>query len=335
MEKDLISVIIPIYNVEKYLNKCLNNIVQQTHENLEIILVDDGSPDNCPDICDQWQQKDKRIKVIHKPNGGVSDARNKGLDIAQGKYVSFIDPDDIIDLEMLSKLYNSAEQNSADIAMCGFKYIFEDGGEKLFVETNLPLVNSQNIIHYFLTTGTENKKDAIYSQNIMGSVCRTLIKKECIKDLRFKKLLVAEDMLFLMDLIDSDKKISIVNEPLYGYFQRNSSVIHSFSRNKIEQRYKAFKIILDNINGKIDEHFLKGFKFFNFASLTNEMLKNGQKAMLKEFMKDKFFASLNSKEGYKLAQSQTKEFKRKLGFFLVHKKRFGLYKFLVKFRKEN
>ena len=96
MNKPLVSVIIPIYNVEKYLDRCLKTIVGQTYNNLEIILIDDGSPDSCPQKCDGWAKKDSRIKVIHKKNGGVSSARNRGLDVATGEYISFIDPDDII-----------------------------------------------------------------------------------------------------------------------------------------------------------------------------------------------------------------------------------------------
>lgn len=99
MEK-LLSVIIPIYNVEPYLDRCMESIVNQTYKNLEIIMVDDGSPDNCPELCDQWQRKDVRIKVIHKKNGGLSDARNAGLDIASGEYIAFVDSDDFVDLDM-------------------------------------------------------------------------------------------------------------------------------------------------------------------------------------------------------------------------------------------
>ena len=97
MDEPLISVIVPIYNVEKYLNRCIESIVNQTYKTLEIILVDDGSPDNCPQICDEWKEKDNRIKVIHKKNGGLSDARNAGLDIAQGEYIAFVDGDDFLE----------------------------------------------------------------------------------------------------------------------------------------------------------------------------------------------------------------------------------------------
>ena len=123
--KPLISVIVPIYKVEKYLTICVDSLLRQSYGNLEIILVDDGSPDECPAICDQYQNKDNRIKVIHKKNGGLSDARNAGLDIAQGEYVAFVDSDDFIDEDYICKLYDALQQNRASIAVCGIQIIDE------------------------------------------------------------------------------------------------------------------------------------------------------------------------------------------------------------------
>ena len=114
MDKDLISIIVPIYNVEKYIKKCIDSIINQTYTNLEIILVDDGSPDNCGKICDKYKEKDDRIKVIHKKNGGLSDARNAGIDIATGEYITFIDSDDYVAENYIEVLYNLCkEQNES------------------------------------------------------------------------------------------------------------------------------------------------------------------------------------------------------------------------------
>ena len=117
----LISVIVPIYKVEKYLHKCIDSILAQTYTNLEIILVDDGSPDNCGKICDEYAAKDSRIKVIHQPNGGLSAARNAGLDIATGDYIGFVDSDDYIAPDMYEKLYNALVKNDADMAICDYQ----------------------------------------------------------------------------------------------------------------------------------------------------------------------------------------------------------------------
>ena len=116
--EDLISVIIPVYNVEKYLPECIESVLKQTHTNLEIILVDDGSPDNSPQICDEYAQKDSRIKVIHKENGGVSSARNEGLKIAKGEWISFIDADDWVEKNFCEILLNKAVKTQSDIALC-------------------------------------------------------------------------------------------------------------------------------------------------------------------------------------------------------------------------
>ena len=113
----LISIIVPVYNVEEYLDKCVESIVNQTYKNIEVILVDDGSPDNCPKMCDDWAKKDKRIKVIHKKNGGLSDARNKGIDESKGEYLSFVDSDDYITDNYVELLYNIISKEHADISM--------------------------------------------------------------------------------------------------------------------------------------------------------------------------------------------------------------------------
>ena len=122
-----ISIIVPIYNVEKYLRKCIDSILNQSYDNLQIILVDDGSPDNCPKICDEYLNKDNRIQVIHKSNGGLSSARNAGIKVANGKYIAFIDSDDYIELNMIEKLVNAIEKSNADLCICGIRWVNKDG----------------------------------------------------------------------------------------------------------------------------------------------------------------------------------------------------------------
>lgn len=127
LDNVLISVIVPVYKVEQYLEKCVNSITAQTYSNLEIILVDDGSPDKCGDICDSLAEKDKRIKVIHKMNGGLSSARNAGIDIATGQYIGFVDSDDFIEPEMYEKLLKLIKQEGTKLAVCAVNYVYEDG----------------------------------------------------------------------------------------------------------------------------------------------------------------------------------------------------------------
>ena len=176
MKDELITVIVPVYKVEKYLDRCVQSIVDQTYTNLEIILVDDGSPDNCPKMCDEWAKKDKRIKVIHKQNGGLSDARNAGLEKAKGKYVGFVDSDDYISPIMYEKLYKCIIDNQADMAMCGFSTVDEKGKVTYINELNLPNCNCNNIANFYVNTEYTNKGDILETNNIMGSVCRCLYK---------------------------------------------------------------------------------------------------------------------------------------------------------------
>ena len=116
---ELISIIIPIYKVEEYLDECISSVINQTYTKLEIILVDDGSPDSCPKMCDDWAKKDSRIRVIHKTNGGLSDARNAGIEVATGEYIAFVDSDDYIKPDMIAKLYAALCKEEADISACG------------------------------------------------------------------------------------------------------------------------------------------------------------------------------------------------------------------------
>ena len=131
---DLISVIVPVYNVEAYLDKCISSIVNQTYRNLEIILVDDGSPDNCPAMCDAWAKKDSRIRVIHKLNGGLSDARNAGMTVTTGELMAFVDSDDWIDVHYIEYLYNALRQSNADISACDLREVYDDTTMITFAE---------------------------------------------------------------------------------------------------------------------------------------------------------------------------------------------------------
>lgn len=325
-----ISIIIPVYNCEKFLNKCVDSVLNQTYKNFELILVDDGSKDSSSQICDDYAKKDSRVKVVHKINGGSADARNKGIEVSTGSYIGFIDSDDYIDDTMYEKLLNKATEEDSDITMCRFKNIYENGTMKFFKEVNFENVNAENILSYYLESGFKESKDCVYANGIMGNVWRTLIKKDFIGDIRFQKLLVAEDLLFLISLIKKDTKISIVNEYLYNYLQRTGSIMNSFNKNKIIQRYDAFKIILNKVKGKLSEDNINSYKFYNYASIVNELLKNNQKELLNDLMNDEFFRNLNSKDNYKQEQRKTTGFKRKFGYFLVHKKWFNLYSLLIR-----
>lgn len=238
MVKELVSIIVPIYNVEPYLDKCINSLVRQTYTNLEIILVDDGSKDKSGEICDLWAKKDNRIKVIHKKNGGASDARNKGLDIALGDIISFIDSDDYISIYFYEKLINIMEQTNADIVECGFTMFNKK--EK---------INDSSINNFdFKSFNTqEAMQELILNHNLSTIPCNKIYKRHVIDKLRFKVGKINEDDFFTYLTFDNAKKITKVNTELYYYLQREDSTmgkIYQLNRlNEIEAKYERFKYI--------------------------------------------------------------------------------------------
>lgn len=212
---DLISVIVPVYKVEKYLDRCVESIVNQTYKNLEIILVDDGSPDNCGAMCDSWAEKDSRIKVIHKENGGLSDARNAGMDAATGDLMGFVDSDDYISPDMYQLLYENILENNSDVSACGVQIVFEDDRP-----ANL-LTKDGNIV---LNTG-EAMKAIIEESYLKQPVWYKLYKTELIKDIPFVKGKYHEDVFWSYQAIGKAKIVSVFDLPCYFYLQRDGSIM--------------------------------------------------------------------------------------------------------------
>lgn len=211
----LVSVIVPIYKVEAFLNKCIQSIVGQTYADLEIILVDDGSPDSCPRMCDDWAAKDRRIKVIHKENGGLSDARNAGLAIATGEYISFIDSDDWIEPDFLQVLLDAMGQTGADIADCATRLVSEDG-KGLSVRG----ANEDETLDTVSALVRLVKEDRVYQ-----TVWNKLYRRAVIGDIRFEKGKYNEDDYFTYQVFDRAKKVAVVAKPLYNYLQRAGSIM--------------------------------------------------------------------------------------------------------------
>lgn len=220
---DLISVIIPIYKVEEYLDECVCSVVNQTYTNLEIILVDDGSPDNCPQMCDEWACKDSRIRVIHKPNGGLSDARNAGIDAATGEYIAFVDSDDFIKPDMLEKLYTAIQKEKADIAACG---ILNCEGDRRTAWGCRDFAGSSEQILALLYD------DAAYPV----AAWNKLYRRSCWETLRFPVGKTCEDAFTTYRLVHNAKRIAMIPEALYCYRIRPGSIMTSaFSLKKMDE----------------------------------------------------------------------------------------------------
>ena len=216
--KPLVSIIIPVYNVEKYLEKCIASVVNQTYTNLEIILIDDGSPDNCPAICDQWQAKDSRIKVIHQQNGGLSVARNEGLKIATGEFIGFVDSDDWIEPEMYQTLLAAMQKTGADIAICKSLNETEDS------QTLVPKPKSPTIKTY----PAEKALEMLLSgkSSIRNAVWNKLFRKHLLENIPFQVGKIYEDMLWTPQIIGSAKTVVTIDLPLYHYLFRSGSLSH-------------------------------------------------------------------------------------------------------------
>lgn len=216
----LITIIVPIYKVEEYLDRCIESIINQTYENLEVILVDDGSPDNCPKMCDKWAKKDKRIKVIHKENGGLSDARNRGIENANGKYISFIDSDDWIENNMISTLYKFLVETSSDISTCKLisRKEFIKSENKVEEKSNYKeFSRNEYLLKYF----------KIGSQETVYYACNKLFKSKLLSNNQFPVGLTSEDVLGTYKAILKADKIVEVDANLYNYFVNSNGITNS------------------------------------------------------------------------------------------------------------
>ena len=235
----MVSIIVPVYKVEHCLPKCLDSILAQTYKEFEVILVNDGSPDNAPAICEAYAQKDDRVIVIHKENGGVSSARNAGLEIARGEYIGFVDSDDWLEPEFLERLIQKAEKTKADGAFCGYHVAFEDPVKAYDVVPNrvVGLVDQEMALNYIF--------HVIEKPCYGTALWNKLFKKSVIGDTKFPLgITVAEDAIFLAEVVLKCKSIYLLPEPLYYYYQREDSAMHTIglTKQKIDDVYSFEQI---------------------------------------------------------------------------------------------
>lgn len=212
-----ISVIIPVYNVAIYLRKCIESVIAQTYKELEIIIVDDGSTDDSSKICDEYAQNDSRIIVIHQKNGGLSAARNRGLDEASGKYISFVDADDYIEKEMFELLLNRMTVDKSNLVICDYYYVDEQGNNVKQEQLN-PLkdecITKEKAFEYLTRYG-----------GYYGIACSKLYRRELFLDLRFPLGKKYEDTFVIHETLWKCDKISHISQKLYNYVQRNGSIM--------------------------------------------------------------------------------------------------------------
>lgn len=218
MKESLVTIIIPIYNVEKYLKRCVDSVICQTYNNLEILLVDDGSTDSCPNICDEYCKTDVRIKVFHKTNGGLSDARNFGLDNMSGDFVYFLDSDDYISADAIKLLIEAQEKSNADMIIGNSVIIDENNNQTKWSCT----FNDE----VFLAKELLERK-IIPAKHVIA--CNKLYRNTVFNNVRFPKSLIHEDEYILSDVVKNSKNVSTVSKITYYYFQRSDGIMKSKS----------------------------------------------------------------------------------------------------------
>ena len=258
MEKQkqkLVSIIIPIYKVEQYLVDCIQSVCNQTYKNIEIILVNDGSPDNCGKICDDYAKKDKRISVIHKENGGLSDARNNGINIARGDYITFIDSDDYVETTFIEELYNAIEKNNSDISICNINVVDENGNKigKLGFKDNI-IVDGKQIV-----------KGICEQKNIVESIVawNKMYSSKILKKYKYPVGKIHEDEFLTYKILYQAESVAIINKYLYNYRKNNQSIV---GKKFNQQRLDLLEALSERLgfykNNKEDYLYLMTLKIY-------------------------------------------------------------------------
>ena len=236
MSESLVSIIIPVYRVEKYLARCLDTVLNQDYQNLEVILVDDGSPDNSPAICDDFAQKDSRVTVIHKPNGGQSSARNAGLAIAKGEYVNFLDSDDWIAKDTISYALSVVQKYDADAVQYEYAHVSSENDKVTNPEEKVVVQQGPEILEEYMKTVL---KTGSYS------MVRCFFKKTVLDGLKFREGKNSEDLDFKFNVLSRCKVFAISNQFKYYYFQSPTSTSNGGLRRGDYDLYEAADILVD------------------------------------------------------------------------------------------
>ncbi len=289
----LVSIIVPIYNVEKYLSECIESVLAQSYKNLEIILVDDGSTDSSGEICDAYKRRNDRIQVIHKENGGLSDARNQGIVQSRGLYLAFVDSDDTIDSSYVEVMMRVMERYNCDIVQCAYQKIYNNGRKVLYGENSL-IVNGREIQRYLY--GKKSSPEAF------DIACNKLYKSELFKEIRYPLNRIHEDIATTYKLYLKAHLIVVIPNVLYNYRIRKESISHQESLQSLQDWRKAEKErydFYDQINiPEMKNVALKAYYYRTLACIKSKKITVEQKKELtyecKEIAKKILFSHTNT-----------------------------------------
>lgn len=245
----LVTIVIPIYNVEKFLNRCIQSIVSQTYEKLEILLVDDGSPDNCPSICDEWAKRDARIKVVHKQNEGLGMARNTGIDNASGDYICFFDSDDYVDSRIIERCVNNLIKKQSEIVTFGFSKVDSEGNiyKSYIPSCEKNIFCGKEITDDFLPDFISYKKNSKY-KNLSISAWASMYSLKLIRKLGWRfvseRKIISEDIYSLIELVANCQRISVIEESLYFYCENPTSLTKVYRSDRYQKNVYFYRQIV-------------------------------------------------------------------------------------------
>lgn len=271
MNQPLVSVVIPIYNVEEYLDRCIASVVNQTYKNLEIILVDDGSPDRCPEMCEAWARKDNRIRVIHKKNAGLGMARNSGIEAASGKFIFFFDSDDYVDLATVETCVRHATEQEADVVMFGRWDVYDDGEPEESIHIVRKRIFRDGSIQKILLP-----KLFTYELGVGVSSCGKMYDLETIRanHLRFRseREIISEDAYFALEFFSTSTCAVLIPDNFYYYCKRSNSLTQSYLKGRQEKNDYFLETCLAYIAqaglpGEVASHLKARYHAYTIAAM--------------------------------------------------------------------
>lgn len=307
----LISIIVPIYNVSKYLDRCMDTLLNQTIKNIEIIMVDDGSPDDCGIKCDAYAEKDERVVVIHKQNAGLGMARNSGLEIARGKYVGFVDSDDFVELNMYEDMYDELKKNESDTCYCRYYDVSFDGTKRIAKEYYEKLHYKGKEVKEILLGMIGSKNEVPGDVELGMSVWKGLYSMELIKkhNLLFpsEREYISEDIVFHIEYLKYAQNISVVPGCYYNYCDNGGSLTKSYKADRFEMEKKLFEKEMKELKtifelGEFEQRLYKAFMGRVRNCIRQEVQINPSKELIKKNIKvicsDKLVQKVLSKFEY-------------------------------------
>lgn len=312
MEPHKISVVVPIYKVEKYLNRCVDTIVNQTYKNLEIILVDDGSPDKCGMIAEEYAKLDSRVKVAHKKNGGLSDARNRGMEHVTGDYILFVDSDDWLEKNMIEKMVKISLKFKVDVVQSAFYYAYEDYllfDNRFYKKDDPPIVLDNESL----------MTELVINERVKNFAWGKLYKTDIIRDIPFEKGVLFEDVFWAHKVMHRVNKYVILHQPLCYYFQRSDSIVSTYTPRNLDiikglkERQRFIEQYYDELSLEANKVLLKTMLIhYNLLIVNRKKDKGG--LYKKELQMD----IKNNYQKFKDSVRQDKILKRQLFLFSLH-----------------